>query len=173
MYRSWFYNLMEKHRNLVKNHIFLNNCLGQFAKPLRAKISNDIIVTAILFYIANLWAIISYHKSCQHKNQRATNGKIYFFSLCNLIKKMIQKNLFTRQKQTHKFWNQTYDYQMGNMEGINCKFGINIYTLLYIKYIGNKDLWYSTGNSTQYSLVTDMGKESDKEWIYIYIYIAE
>ena len=41
--------------------------------------------------------------------------------------------------------------------------------LLYIKYIGNKDLWYSTGNSTQYSLVTDMGKESDKEWIYIYI----
>ena len=29
----------------------------------------------------------------------------------------------------------------------------------------NKDLLYSTGNSTQYSVMTYMGKESKKEWI--------
>ena len=31
------------------------------------------------------------------------------------------------------------------------------------------DLMYSTGNSTQYFLITYMGKESEKEWIYVYV----
>ena len=47
--------------------------------------------------------------------------------------------------------------------------GIDIYTLLYIKLITNKDLLYSTGNSTQYSVMAYMGKESKKEWIYVYV----
>jgi len=33
----------------------------------------------------------------------------------------------------------------------------------------NKDLLYSTEDSTQYSLMTNMGKESKKEWIYVYV----
>ena len=33
-------------------------------------------------------------------------------------------------------------------EGINWETGIDIYTLLYVKQITNKDLLYSTGNST-------------------------
>ena len=44
--------------------------------------------------------------------------------------------------------------------------GIDIYTLLYIKC---KDLLYSTGNSTQYSVMSYMGKESKTEWIYVYV----
>ena len=28
---------------------------------------------------------------------------------------------------------------------------------------------YSTGNSTQYSVMAYMGKESKKEWIYVYV----
>ena len=32
-----------------------------------------------------------------------------------------------------------------------------------------KDLLYSTGNSTQYSVISYMGKESEKEWIYVYV----
>ena len=32
-----------------------------------------------------------------------------------------------------------------------------------------KDLLYSTGNSTQYSVITDMGKESKKEGTYVYV----
>ena len=51
--------------------------------------------------------------------------------------------------------------------GINWEIGIDIYTLLYIKKITNKDILYSTGNSTQYSIMAYMGKESKKEWIYI------
>ena len=33
----------------------------------------------------------------------------------------------------------------------------------------DKDLLYSTENSTQYSIMTFMGKESTEEWIYVYI----
>ena len=53
--------------------------------------------------------------------------------------------------------------------GINQEVAINIYTLLYIKQIINKDLLYSTGDSTQYSAITYMRKESKKEWIYVYV----
>ena len=51
--------------------------------------------------------------------------------------------------------------------GINQEFGINIYTLLYIKQITNKDLLYSTGNYAQYFVITYTGKESEKEYIYM------
>ena len=37
--------------------------------------------------------------------------------------------------------------------GKNWEIGIDIYTLLYIKQITNKNLLYNTGNSTQYSIV--------------------
>ena len=56
---------------------------------------------------------------------------------------------------------------------INLEFGINIHTLLYIKLISNKDLLYSKGNSTQYSVTTYKGIESKKtkNSIYIYVYV--
>ena len=38
--------------------------------------------------------------------------------------------------------------------GIVREFGIDMYTLLYLKWITNKDLLYSTGNSAQYSVTT-------------------
>ena len=80
-------------------------------------------------------------------------------------------NLLIKQKQTHRLQNETYSYQRGKVgKGeINQEFGVNIYTLLYIKQITNKDLLYSTGNSTQYSVMTYMGKESEKEWMYVYV----
>ena len=33
----------------------------------------------------------------------------------------------------------------------------------------NKDLLYSTEDSTQYSVMAYMGIESKKEWIYVYV----
>ena len=48
----------------------------------------------------------------------------------------------------------------GNGGKISWKIRIDIYTLLYIKQITNKDLLYSTGNSTQYLIMAYMGKES-------------
>ena len=59
----------------------------------------------------------------------------------------------------------TYGYQGEIGRGINWEIGIDIHILLYIKQITNKNLMYSTGNSTQYSVMAYMGKESKKEWI--------
>ena len=48
--------------------------------------------------------------------------------------------------------------QRGNMEreGISQELGMNVYTLLYIRYIINKALLYNTGNYTQYFVITYM-----------------
>ena len=79
-------------------------------------------------------------------------------------------NLSTKQKQSYRCRRQTYSYQgVKRGGGINWEIGIDIYTLLYIKQITNKDLLYSTGNSIQYSVMAYMRKESKKEWIYVYV----
>ena len=73
-------------------------------------------------------------------------------------------NLFTKQKQSHRCRKYTYGYQGGKSGGgINWEIGTDIYTLLYIKQITNKDQLYSTGNSTQYFIITYMEKECVKE----------
>ena len=77
-------------------------------------------------------------------------------------------NSFIKQKQPHRLGKQTFRYQRGKVGGRdNQEFGINTYTLLHIKQIINRDLMQSAANSTQYSVVTYMGKESEKEWIYV------
>ena len=61
-------------------------------------------------------------------------------------------------------------------EGINWEIGIDIYTLLFIKQITNKDLLYSAGNSTQYSVMAYMEKESNNsnnKRVDICIYIVD
>ena len=68
-------------------------------------------------------------------------------------RKMVQMNLFAKQKFRHRCREQIYEYQ-GGRGGINWKIGIDIYILLCIKQITNENLLYNTGNSTQYSVVT-------------------
>ena len=46
------------------------------------------------------------------------------------------------------------------MRRVNWEVGLDIHTLIYIKYIANKNLPYSTGNHTQYSVIGYKGKES-------------
>ena len=60
-------------------------------------------------------------------------------------------SLFTKKKQTNRLRELTYGYWG---EGIVREFGIDMYTVLYLKWIANKDLLYSTGNSAQYYLTT-------------------
>ena len=45
---------------------------------------------------------------------------------------------------------------------INQKVEIDTYTLLYMEQTGNDKLMYTTGKSTQYCVLTYMGKESEK-----------
>ena len=52
--------------------------------------------------------------------------------------------------------------------GINWECVVNIYSLLFIKYINNKDLLYSTRSYIQYLVITYNGKESGKGYTYMY-----
>ena len=54
-------------------------------------------------------------------------------------------------------------------ERIGREFGMDMYTLLYLKWITNKALLYSTGNSAQCFLVTRMEEGVGKNGsMYIY-----
>ena len=48
-------------------------------------------------------------------------------------------------------------------EEIVREFGTDMYTLLYLKWITNRDLLYNTGNSAEDYVTTYMGKEFEKE----------
>ena len=78
-------------------------------------------------------------------------------------------NLPTKQKQTHRHREQTCGCQEGGGVGggRDWEFGISRCTLLYIEWINNKVLLYSTGNCSQYPVINHNGKEYEKEYIYI------
>ena len=55
----------------------------------------------------------------------------------------------------------------GDVGGKNWEFGINRCKLLYIEWINNKILLYSTGDYTQYPVINHNGKEHEKECIHV------
>ena len=57
-------------------------------------------------------------------------------------------------------------------KGIVREFGIDMYTLLYLKWITNKDLLYITGNSAQYYVAVWMGGEFGGEWIHVHVWLS-
>ena len=42
-----------------------------------------------------------------------------------------------------------------------------------MEWLANKDLLYSMGNSTQYFVIIYMGKESEKEWMCVYLQVNQ
>ena len=79
-------------------------------------------------------------------------------------------NLFAEEKQTHRLW-KTYHYQRGHIEGRDGPrvWDWHVYTEVY-GMIGQRDLLGSTRKSTQYSVIIYVGKESEGEWIYVYVW---
>ena len=72
-------------------------------------------------------------------------------------------NLSTKQKESYSWRKQTHGHQgVKKGGGIILEIGTDKYTRLHIKQKSNKDLLYSAGNSTQYCVMTYMGKESKK-----------
>ena len=57
-------------------------------------------------------------------------------------------------------------------EGIAREFAMDMYTLLYLKWITNKDLLYSTGNSAQGYVAAWMGQEFEGYWICVYVWLS-
>ena len=72
------------------------------------------------------------------------------------------------RKETHRLEEQTCGCQVGEeRSGMDRESGVNRCKLLHLEWKSSEILLYSTGNSTQYSVVTYMGKESEQEWIYV------
>ena len=49
---------------------------------------------------------------------------------------------------------------------------MGMYTRLHLKWVTNKDLLYSTGNSTQCYVAAWMGGEFGGEWIHVYVWLS-
>ena len=52
------------------------------------------------------------------------------------------------------------------------EFGMDMYTLLYLKWTTNKDLLYNTWNSAQCYVAAWMGGEFGREWVPIYVWLS-
>ena len=57
-------------------------------------------------------------------------------------------------------------------EGAIREFGVDMYTLLYLKWITNKDLPHSTGNHAQCSVAAWMGGEFGGELVYVCLWLS-
>ena len=81
---------------------------------------------------------------------------------------MLQKNLFTKQKKTQT---QRMNLRLGRRKdwGIDREFGMDMYTLLYLKWITNRDLVHSTGNSAQRYVTAWMGGDLEREWMHVLV----
>ena len=68
---------------------------------------------------------------------------------------MVQMNRFAGQKLRHRCREQTYGHQGGKVAGgegggvMNCAIGIDMYTLMCIKLMTNKNLLYKKINTIQ------------------------
>jgi len=60
----------------------------------------------------------------------------------------------------------------GGRGGIVREFEMDMYTLLYFKWITNKDPLYSTENSAQCCMVAWMGEELRGEWVHEYVWLS-
>ena len=80
-------------------------------------------------------------------------------------RKKVAKDEHVKERETHV---DRVPGRKGKTSYLKLKSWINRYTLLYAT---NKDLLYSKGNSTPYSETTYLQKESEKEYIYMFLYI--
>ena len=86
---------------------------------------------------------------------------------------MIQINLFTKEKQTHRFKEWAYGCQEEEWgKGLVRECGMDVYTLLYLKKDDQQDLLQSRGNSGQCYVVAWMGREFGGEWIHVFVWLS-
>ena len=84
-------------------------------------------------------------------------------------------NLFIKQKQIHRLREGIHGYQEERVEarrGIVSEFEIGMYTLLYLKWITNMGLLYSTWNSGKCYVAGWIGGEFGGEWIHVYEWLS-
>ena len=121
----------------------------------------------LFLWFQRAWARHCHTEWSKSNRERQTSYDITY--MWNL-KKWYKWTYLQKQKQSLRCRPQTYGCQVGKgREGINEEIGIATYTLLCIKQISNRT-YCSTGNLTQYSVMTYMGKKNLKKRGYMYTY---
>ena len=74
------------------------------------------------------------------------------FLICGIEKEMMRMSLTYKTERDSQAERMNLMVAGGERwgDGIVREFGMNMYTLLYLKWLTNKDLLYSTGNSAQF-----------------------
>ena len=66
-----------------------------------------------------------------------------------------------------------YDYQRGKVGGWGGRDGLRVWDwhvhTEVMELLANRVLQHSTGNSTQYSVIIYVGKESEREWMCLHV----
>ena len=79
------------------------------------------------------------------------------------LQKSVRNRLTDFENKLMAFWRE------GEGKGTVREFGMDMYTLLHLKWITNKDLLFSTWNSAQRYVPAWMGGESGGEGMHIHV----
>ena len=98
--------------------------------------------------------------------QWKTNIILYYLDVESL--KRMQMNYLKTEIDSQTLKNLWSPKMTGGGVQDGLEFGISICTLRYMEWLANTDLLYSTENSTQYSVIIYMRKESEIKWMCIH-----
>ena len=94
-----------------------------------------------------------------------SNLLMYVKSFLLNLKNFLLSNSTLRKSKKIKYIKR-FMWGVGGRKGMDWEIGISRCKLLYIEWINNKVLVYSTGNYIQYYVITYQGKESQKVYIH-------
>ena len=105
------------------------------------------------------WAYCHTEWSKSDKERQASYGIVY----CGIYKIWYKRTYLQNRNRNIDVENKFMVIRGKGGGGMIWGFGIDIYTLVYMKEITNKDLLYSTENATQYSVMVNMGGNFNKK----------
>ena len=109
-------------------------------------------------------------RECHPEGSKSEKEKYHMASLISGIEEeMIQMNLLSKQKEIHRLGKRTHGCRG---EGTVKDLGKVMYTVVYLKWITNKNLLYSTWNSAQCYVPAWMVEKFGGEWIHIYVWLS-
>ena len=112
-------------------------------------------------------------RDCHTKwNKSGREKEIPYISLYEESKKKWYKWTYLENRLTDLEEELTVSREEGWEWWMYREFEMDMYTLLYIKRITNKDLLYSTGNSAEYYAAAWMGGELEGEWIHVHVWLS-
>ena len=94
------------------------------------------------------------------KGSKTKTNIIWYHPYAEYLKKWYKWTYLQNRNRLTEFENKLIVTKVERWRGgIHQAFGIHIYTLQYIKQVINKNLLYSTGYTTQYSIIMYMAKD--------------